>query len=229
MMRDMKRLYGTHRFPASGLQLFAGEGEDGGTGDGNGGGSGARGSGAGGTGGGELLSFDDFLKQGSNQTEFDRRMAKAVQTAVKNAQEKWEALQDDKLSEAEKLAKMTKEERINYKNQQLQKELDAYKQRENLAAMSKTARKMLEAEEISIPDELLGHLVAEDAEQTKASVESFAKLYKAAVQTAVKDALKGKPPKGGQGGTNMTRDQIMAVKNPSERQKLIAEHMELFQ
>lgn len=87
------------------LQLFA-EGDGAGTGD-----EGGNGGGAGGAGeeGNEPQSFDDFLKTGGNQAEFDRRVQKAVNTAVTNAQEKWQALTDDKLSEAEKLAKMTKE------------------------------------------------------------------------------------------------------------------------
>ena len=34
-------------------------------------------------------------------------MQKAIDTAVTNAQEKWQALTDDKLSEAERLAKIT--------------------------------------------------------------------------------------------------------------------------
>ena len=91
------------------LQLFAEGGNGAGTGDegGNGGGAG----GAGGSDENEPLSFDDFLKTGGNQAEFDRRVQKAVNTAVTNAQEKWQALTDDKLSEAEKLAKMTKEEK----------------------------------------------------------------------------------------------------------------------
>lgn len=56
-------------------------------------------------------------------------------------------------------------------------------------------------------------------------------MYKEAVQKAVKDALKGKPPKAGNGGDkpSMTKEQILAVKNPSERQKLIAENITLFQ
>jgi len=54
--------------------------------------------------------------------------------------------------------------------------------------------KMLADQEINIPDELLGHLVSEDAGQTKTSVEAFVRLYKGAVQEAVKNALKGNPP-----------------------------------
>ena len=90
---------------------------------------------------------------------------------------------------------------------------------------------MLADENIVIPDELVMNLVAEDADGTKAAVEAFSTMYKEAVQNAVKDALKGKPPKAGNGGDKplMTKEQILAVKNPSERQKLIAENITLFQ
>lgn len=207
------------------LQLFAeGEGNDNGAGDGDDGGAGA-GSGD----GGNEMSFDDFLGQAENRAEFDRRVQKAVNTAVTKAQEKWQALTDDKLSEAEKLAKMTKEEKAEYKNRKLEKELADLKRQNSLSEMSKTARKMLADEEINIPDELLGHLVSDNAEDTKTAVESFSKLYKAAVQAAVKEALKGNSPKSGSGGKSMTKEQIMAVSNPLERQKLIAENIALFQ
>lgn len=213
------------------LQLFA-EGEGAGAGNpGNGGGTGGDGgAGSGGEGGKEPLSFDDFLKQEGNQAEFDRRVQKAIDTAVSNAQKKWKDLHDDKLSEAEKLAKMTNEEKAAYRMSQMEKELNAFKEKDTLAEMSKTARKMLSEEDINIPDELLSHLVSTDAEDTKNTVQAFAKLFKDAVQDAVKDKLKGNPPKRGTGGKGtVTREQILAIKNPSERQRMIAEHMELFE
>lgn len=215
------------------LQLFAeGEGAgSGSSGDGAGAGEGSgTGSGDGGEGGNAPLSFDDFLKQEGNQAEFDRRVQKAIDTAVSNAQKKWKDLHDDKLSEAEKLAKMTNEEKAAYRMSQMENELNAFKEKDTLAEMSKTARKMLSEEDITIPDELLAHLVSTDAEDTKNTVQAFAKLFKDAVQEAIKTKYKGNPPKKGTGGKgSMTKDQIMAVKNPTERQKLIAEHMELFQ
>lgn len=215
------------------LQLFAeGEGAgSGSSGDGAGVGEGSgTGSGDGGAGGNGSLSFDDFLKREGNQAEFDRRVQKAIDTAVSNAQKKWKDLHDDKLSEAEKLAKMTNEEKAAYRMSQMEKELNAFKEKDTLAEMSKTSRKMLSEEDITIPDELLAHLVSTDAEDTKNTVQAFAKLFKDAVQEAIKTKYKGNPPKKGTGGKgSMTKDQIMAVKNPTERQKLIAEHMELFQ
>ena len=82
------------------LQLFAEGGDGAGADGGNGGGSGEGAGGEGGAGGDTPPSFDDFLKTGGNQAEFDRRVQKAGNTAVTKAQEKWQALADDKLSEA---------------------------------------------------------------------------------------------------------------------------------
>lgn len=65
------------------LQFFADPG-------GNGGGPEGGDDGGAGT---EPVSFDDFLAQEGNQEEFDRRVQKAVNTAVTNAQEKWQALE----------------------------------------------------------------------------------------------------------------------------------------
>ena len=213
------------------LQLFADGGDGGSGGSGDGGGTGGKnGAGDEGGSGNNPLSFDDFLKQEGNQAEFDRRVQKAIDTAVSNAQKKWKDLHDDKLSEAEKLAKMTSEEKAAYRMSQMEKELNAFKEKDALAEMSKTARKMLSEEDINIPDELLSRLVSTDAEDTKNTVQAFAKLFKDAVQDAVKDKLKGNPPKRGTGGKgNITREQILAIKNPSERQRMIAEHMDLFE
>ncbi|UWI19201.1 MAG: protein of unknown function DUF4355 [Bacteriophage sp.] len=221
----MRKKYLNCKIPMN-LQIFAegGAGDGAGAEGGNGGGAGAEEQG-----GAAPQSFDDFLQREGNQAEFDRRVQKAIETAVTKAQEKWQALTDDKLSEAEKLAKMTKEEKAEYKTRKLEKELADLKRQNSLSEMSKTARKMLADEEINIPDELLAHLVSDNAEDTKTAVESFSKLYKAAVQAAVKEALKGNSPKSGSGGKSMTKEQIMAVSNPLERQKLIAENIALFQ
>lgn len=46
-----------------------------------------------------------------------------MQKALGTAKEKWELLMDDKLSEADKLAKMNKEEKAQYLHQKKEKEL----------------------------------------------------------------------------------------------------------
>lgn len=208
------------------LQMFAdGEGS-GATGDpaGDGAGTTAEGEGTTQT---EPLSFDDFLAKGG-QAEFDRRMQKAIQTAISNAQKKWQTMTDGKVSEAEKLAQMTSEEKAEYRAKKAEQELADLKRQIALGDMAKTARKMLSEENITVPDEIIMNLVCDDAEKTKSAVESFAKVFKDTVQAAVKEALKGNPPKANNGGTTVTREQILAVKDRTERQRLIAENPQLF-
>ena len=177
----------------------------------------------------EPLSFDDFLSQEGNQAEFDRRVQKAINTAVSNAQKKWQTMTDGKVSEAEKLAQMTSEEKAEYRAKKAEQELADLKKQIALGDMAKTARKMLSEENITVPDEIIMNLVSDDAEKTKSSVESFAKVFKDAVQAAVKESLKGNPPKASSGGTTtVTREQILAVKDRAERQRLIAENPQLF-
>lgn len=63
------------------------------------------------------------MKTGDFQSEFDRRVQQSITTALKNQKEKYDALMDDRLSEAEKLAKMTKNEKQEYLNKKHEKEL----------------------------------------------------------------------------------------------------------
>lgn len=208
------------------MQLFAGDGN--GAEGGADGGADGNGDGAEGDKNNEPMSFDDFLKQEGNQAEFDKRLQKAINTAVTNAKAKWELLANEEASEAEKLKNMTKEQKAEYRAQQLEKELNELKRKAARSEMTNTARKMLSEEGVNIPDELLSNIVFDEAEKTQSSVAAFTTLYKAAVQEGVKAALKGGNPKKGSGSKTMTKDQILAVKDPAERQKLIAENIELF-
>ena len=210
------------------LQIFA-EGEGSGTQGEPGGNDPGAGSGSLAPTQTEPLSFDDFLSQEGNQAEFDRRVQKAIQTAISNAQKKWQTLTDDKVSEAEKLSQMTAEQKEKYRADKAERELADLKRQIALDDMAKTARKMLSEEQIAVPDEIIMNLVCEDAEKTKDAVENFAKLFKEAVSTAVKEALRGNPPKAGTSGAKqVTREQIFAVKDRTERQRLIAENPQLF-
>ena len=177
------------------IQFFAegdGAGAEGGNGGGSGSGSDGSGTGDGGS-GSSGQSFDDFLKNG-NQAEFDRRVNKAVETAVGNAREKWELLTNDKLSEAEKLSKMTKEEKAQYLAQKHEKELAdreaSITKRELMAEAKNTLT------EKKLPLGLAEILNYTDAESCKSSMAAVEKAFQEAVEAAVEEKLKvGKPPK----------------------------------
>lgn len=181
------------------LQLFAEGGDGAGADGGNGGGSGEGAGGEGGAGGDTPPSFDDFLKTGGNQAEFDRRVQKAVNTAVTKAQEKWQALADDKLSEAEKLAKMTKEEKAQYMQQKREKELTDREAAITRKELMAEAKNTLVSD--GLPQELAEVLDYSDADTCKKSMEKVKEVFQRAVETAVEEKLKGgKPPKKAPGG-----------------------------
>lgn len=142
----------------------------------------------------------------------------------------WQKKQQKAVDEAKKLAEMNAQQKAEYERDQLQKQLDDYKRKDSLAEMTKTARKMLSDSGITAPDELLSMLVTTNAEETKAAVDGFAKIFKDAVEAAVKERIKGEPPKRGTGGSapTMTKEQIMAIKDPELRQKKMLENKELF-
>lgn len=141
----------------------------------------------------------------------------------------WQKKQQREVDEAKKLAEMNAQQKAEYERDKLQKELDEYKRQASLAEMNKTARKMLSDSGITIPDELLSMMVTTDAEETKNAIDGFAKVFTEAVESAVKERLKGEPPRKGSGGAaTMTKEQIMAIKDPELRQRKMLENRELF-
>lgn len=141
----------------------------------------------------------------------------------------WEKKQSKAKSEAEKLAGMNADQKEKYENEQLKKQVEELLRKDALGKMAAVARGMLGEKNISVSDDLIEMLISDDAEKTKSSVDSFINAFQSAVEKAVKDALKGNPPKKTSEPASITKEQIMKVKDPLERQKLIAEHMDLFQ
>lgn len=141
----------------------------------------------------------------------------------------WEKKQSKAKDEAEKLAGMNAEQKEKYENEQLKKQVQDLLRKDALGKMATVARGMLGEKNISVSDDLIEMLISDDAEKTKSSVDSFITAFQSAVEKAVKDALKGNPPKKTSEPASITKEQIMKVKDPLERQKLINEHMDLFQ
>lgn len=211
------------------LQIFA----DGGTGEGNG--AGADGSNGGGAGtGGEgksgvgtgPMSFDDFLKGDGNQAEFDRRVQKAVSTAVSKAQQKWQALADENLSEAERLAQMTKEEKTKYLQQKKEKELtdrEAALTRKELMAEAKNT-----LAEKKLPVSLAEVLDYTDADACSKSIGAVEKAFQQAVEAAVNERLKGGKPLKKAPGENIPTKEEYAKMGYAQRLELKTKHPELY-
>ena len=171
---------------------------------------GTGGDGTGDDGGTEPPSFDDLLKNG-HQAEFDRRVQKAIDTALTNAQEKWQALTDDKLSEAEKLAKMTKEEKTQYLAQKHEKELEdreaGITRRELMAEAKNTLA------EKKLPVGLAEVLNYTDADSCNKSIAAVENAFQEAVEAGVQERLKGgTPPKKAPGTEPLESEVARAIR-----------------
>lgn len=139
----------------------------------------------------------------------------------------WQEKKEKELTEAKKLAEMNAQERAEHERDEMKSQLETLMKQQSLTEMTKTARAMLTEKEIHVSDDLLSMLVSEDADKTKSTMDSFVELFQGAVKSAVADALKGNTPKTG-APSGVTKEQIMAVKDRAERQRLIRENMELF-
>ncbi len=136
-------------------------------------------------------SFDDVLADKEMQAEFDRRVSQALKTA----QVKWEQTTQDKVSEAQKLAKMNAEQKAQYEREQAEAKLaqrEADITRRELMAASKDT--LLSK---GLPVSLAECLTYTDADACNASIEAVSKAFEQAVEKVVNDRLRQAPPKAG--------------------------------
>ena len=203
------------------LRMF----DDGGSGDDGGDDGGAGGS-------------DEGSGDGDDKDDVQEKINAAVAAAIKKQDEIWEkkfkermAKEKQRSSEAERLAAMSESEKVNARIKALEDENAAMKAAAAKNAMATQVRSLLTDKGIVITsDVIIDSLIGADAEKTSEAVTAFAAEFEKAVNARVKEALKNKTPKGGSaaGAKGMTREEIMKIKNPLERQKMIAAHPEAF-
>ena len=150
-----------------------------------------------------------------------QRLARERKAAEKKARQQ---------AEAEKLKNMSAAEKRDAEFEQMKARLASLEAEKNQAEMLSTASDILKDAGINVSSKLVGHLIAETADETKANVDEFVKLFNDAVNKGVKAAMKanGSNPKRKGDTSSLTRDEIMKTKDPLERQKLIKENMNLF-
>ena len=171
------------------LQLFA---EDSGTG--GEGSSGSEGD-PGGNGGADPKEDDpddeDDPEPEKKYTDDD------LDEIIKRKKAEWEKSRQKEDDEAKKFSKMNAQEKAEYKQKQLEKRIQELEDEKTLSAMRDEARKQLSEKGINISDKLLAFMVSKDAEETKKAVDSFADLFNAAVNEAVKGKARQSTPREG--------------------------------
>lgn len=142
-------------------------------------------------------TFDDLLKDKNNQSEFDRRVSKALETAKSKWAEEEAAKLEAVKTEAEKLAKMNAEQKAEHERQKREKELAD--REATLTLRELRAEAAVTLSEKGLPKELIDSVNFKDADSCKASIEAVEKAFRAAVQAGVEEKLKSPTPKAGGG------------------------------
>lgn len=143
-------------------------------------------------------TFDEVLSNKEYQSEFDKRVTKALE----KAKSKWETETEAKLKEAEKLAKMTANEKAEHERTKREEELSKREIELNKRELRAEAKSILLEKNLDV--NLAEMLNYTDAESVKSSIESVEKAFNIAVESRVLEKLKGKTPQSS--GGNAEKD-----------------------
>ncbi|MGX0001660.1 DUF4355 domain-containing protein [Staphylococcus cohnii] len=168
---------------------------------------------------------DESGTKGDEKTFTQDEVNQIIEKRIAREQKK----ADEKAKEAEKLAKMNKDQKAEYEREKMQKELDAYKAKEARYEMKQTAKDMLKEKDIGADDDLLEIVTADTADQTSENVKAFTDVLNKMVKEQVQAKLyQGTPKNYSNGSGGVTRESIEQIKDDSARQQAIAQNMHLF-
>lgn len=133
-------------------------------------------------------SLDDLLNEDKSlQADFDKRVAKAIETRTNKLKEEFDNELNEKLEEQKRLASLDDEARA--------KELQEAKLKEFEQREAQLKRKELEADvkellsEANLSKDLLGFVVAEDVESSKQRIETLNTLINEQVEKGVQGKI----------------------------------------
>ncbi|MED4377977.1 DUF4355 domain-containing protein [Schinkia azotoformans] len=151
----------------------------------------------------------DDLNKGQGETityteqDFQKKLQEELAKATAKHNEDIEAAR----SEAEKLAKMTADEKAKYEFEQREKKVE--EKEKEIVLRELRAETLNTLSEKNIPQEVIDIVLADNAENTAKNIDAFKSVFDKAVQAAVEARLSGKSPQVGSGtATKGTEEQV---------------------
>lgn len=133
---------------------------------------------------------------------------KDIDDAIAAAREKWEDDQKQQQTEAQKLAKMTADEKKAYQEKKRLEDIDKREAELNKRELMTTAKETLISK--NLPPELAVALDYKDADSCNKSIDAIGKAFEDAVQKAVEDRIKGgKPFKKATDNNKLTDEELI--------------------
>ncbi|MDD3001757.1 MAG: DUF4355 domain-containing protein [Candidatus Riflebacteria bacterium] len=152
------------------------------------------------------------------QAEADRMTTKGLQTA----REKWEAEQEQKLQQAKELAELSAEERAK-KEFELERE-SFLKEKAEIIKERLTLQTEKDLISKGLPPDFATMLVAENPEVTLKNINMFEQKFRAALEVAIDERVKGRTPtKGSNDGDKQFNPWAKESFNLTEQGKILKE------
>lgn len=177
-------------------------------------------------------SKDEEIKDGEKQEKTFTRadVGKMMAAEISKQKAEWEKDYEAKLekekNEATRLAKLSKDER---EQEQENQRIQAIEEREKNVQMAELKiETKSELANSGLPETFVDFVLSDKAEDIKTNIVNLKKHFDEELEKAVNLRLVQKQTKVGTDSGALTKSQIMEIKDPTERQKAIAENRNLF-
>lgn len=135
-------------------------------------------------------SLDEILAESKTlQSQFDKKITSSSETVRRKTEDRMKALFDDKLTEQERLAKMSEEEKLAFEHKKREDELVKREKALEARELKATAKALLA--ERGLEQSLADYLNYESAETVKTSIEGLESVMRTQVQNDVNKKLEG--------------------------------------
>ena len=143
------------------------------------------------------------------QEEVDALLQAETDRRISSAQKKWEKKSQEKVREAEKLAKLSEQERFQYELEQREKKIAEKEKQMALMENKAEASKALNERGISIA--LADFVVAEDADTMMENIKLLEEEFKKSVKAEVEKRLAGSSPKKNLESKGISKEEFMKL------------------
>jgi len=154
------------------------------------------------------------------EAEADRKLSKSLEKKQKEWEKQFNERVKAERDEADRLAKLSKQERDDV---EYQKKIDALTEREQALQKQELRVSVVnELNEKQLPSNFADFLLGANADKTFENIGNFKKTFDEAIENKVNERLKGDPPSVGNTGGEITKEQFNKM-GYSEREKLFTE------
>lgn len=168
------------------------------------------------------LDGDKLVKKLQKRIGKEQSEKHSLQEQLDKANEKLKALQSGKT-----LKEMSDEDKAKKEQDAKDKEIASLRaqiaRRDNIKQTDEVFREA----GLTVSDDVLGMVVADDDKQTFANVQALIKFINTVEDNVKKEYLKGSTPRTN-GNPTMTKEEINNIKDPVERRRAIANNLKLF-